>query len=124
MAGSDARFSVGHYVEFVDTPGAGGVVFELHDGLAGLRLLSQKLKDMGCGEETHEPVDNLRLVSAVKLGSRVSLKSDGQKCSGLVFEFQGDGLFAGLHDLSQKLKDMGCGEETHEPVDNLEELLG
>ena len=49
----------------------------------------------------------------------VYFKSDGQACSGTVFEFQDEGMVAGLKDLSAKLKGMGCGDETHEPVENL-----
>jgi uncharacterized protein YidB (DUF937 family) len=109
----------GQFVTFADNPACSGVVFEVNEGIAGLRELSQKLKDMGCGEETHEPVDNLRAVSALKIGDKVHIKSDGPAYSGTVFEFQDNGQVAGLQELSQKLKNTGCGEQTHEMVENL-----
>lgn len=111
---------VGMFVVLKEVPNAGGVVFQIEEGIAGLRSLSQKMRDMGCGEETHEPLDNLVPVSTIKIGQRVFFKSDGRAASGVVFEFQDDGNVAGLNELSQKLKDMGCGEVTHEPVENLE----
>ena len=112
---------VGQFVTFKDPPGASGTIFEFQDDgmVAGLRGTSQKLKDMGCGDETHEPVENLTSPSDVAVGDVVYFKSDGQACSGTVFEFQDEGMVAGLKDLSAKLKGMGCGDETHEPVENL-----
>ncbi|KAG8468187.1 hypothetical protein KFE25_013270 [Diacronema lutheri] len=114
-----AAVEIGMYCRFADNPACGGVVFQLEGGVAGLRSLSQKLTDMGCGEETHEPLNNLQPVSTIKIGQRVFFKSDGPAASGEVFEFQDDGNVAGLTKLSQKLKDTGCGEQTHEPVENL-----
>lgn len=119
---SDDGVGVGSFVAFADNAACTGVVFEVTDGVAGLRQLSQKLKDMGCGEETHEPLDNLKAVHSLKVGQRVHFKSDGPACQGVIFEFQDEGRVAGLRELSQKLKDMGCGEETHEPVDNLSSM--
>ena len=112
---------VGQFVQFKDEPACSGVVFEFQDDgkVAGINQLSKKLVDMGCGEETHEAVENLKAESEVAIGDRVFLKSDGEAFSGEVFEFQDDGKVAGLKALSTKLQTLGCGEETHEPVENL-----
>ena len=112
---------VGQFVTFKDPPGASGVIFEFQDDgmVAGLRNLSQKLKDMGCGEETHEPVENLQAAGELAVGDVVYMKSDGVAFSGTIFEFQDEGMVAGLKDLSEKVKGLGCGEETHEPCENL-----
>ena len=56
--------------------------------VAGLRNVSQKIKDMGAGEETHEPVENLELIDGCQLcvGQTVYLKSDGPEVTGEIFE--------------------------------------
>lgn len=78
--------------------------------VAGLKNLSQKLKDMGVGEETHEPVENLEPASSgLAVGDLVYLISDGKAFSGTIFEFQDDGFVAGLKDLSEKLASLGAG---------------
>ena len=88
--------------------------------VAGLKNLSQKLVDSGVNE-THEPVENLTIgANGLKVGDTVFMKSDGPDFFGTVFEFQDGGMVAGLRDLSDKLKGLGCGEETHEPIENLE----
>uniref|UniRef100_A0A7S0IMW1 Uncharacterized protein n=1 Tax=Calcidiscus leptoporus TaxID=127549 RepID=A0A7S0IMW1_9EUKA len=110
-------------VRFKDTPTAVGTVYALEeDGMvAHLINLSQKLQDMGCGEETHEPLENLEPISDIKVGQRVFFKNDGSDFSGEVFEFVDDGMVAGLKDLSPKLAALGA-DPTHEPVDNLAQL--
>ena len=87
--------------------------------VAGLTNLSQKLIASGVDKETHEPVENLEKVCDFKVGQKVYFKSDGPAFCGIIFEFQDDGMVAGLKDLSDKLKGLGCGDETHEPVENL-----
>ena len=101
---------VGSYVRFKDTPGASGVVFEFQDDgmVAGLKDVSEKLKAMGIEEQTHEPVENLEAASEVAIGDRVYFASDGPDFTGTVFEFQDDGMVAGLMDLSDKLAGLGC----------------
>ena len=56
--------------------------------VAGLRNVSQKIKDMGAGEDTHEPVENLELIDGCQLcvGQTVYLKSDGPEVTGEIFE--------------------------------------
>lgn len=75
---------------------------------------------MGCGDETHEPMDNLESACVVRTGMKVYLTSDGPTATGDVVKIFLDGpmLLAELKT-GQKLKDMGCGDETHEPVENL-----
>ena len=46
-------------------------------------------------------------------------RGDGEAFSGTIFEFQDDGMVAGLSELSAKLTGLGCGEQTHEPLENL-----
>ena len=112
---------VGQFVQFNDDLACSGVVFEFQDdgNVAGINQLSEKLVNMGVEEETHEPVENLKAVSDVAIGDVVFLKSDGEAFSGTVFEFQDNGMVAGLKDLSAKLTGLGCGEQTHEPCENL-----
>lgn len=112
---------VGQLVKFKDNPVCTGVVFEFVDGgnVAGLNTISQKLKDMGVGEETHEPCDNLEALCEFAIGDVVFLKGDGEAFYGTVFEFQDNGEVCGLKDLSERLKGLGCGEETHEPAEGL-----
>ena len=115
--------------------------------VAGLKNITQKLKDMGVGEETHEPVENLQPASSLAVGQRCFLQSDGEAYSGEIFEVRaspctraplhlarshtavspqfvmdGDMLLAGLKSLSDKLSATGCGEVTHEPAENLAPL--
>ena len=60
-------------------------------------------------EETHEPVENLEVASPIAVGDKVYFKSDGEAFFGTVFEFQDGGMVAGLRELSDKLKGLGCG---------------
>ena len=108
---------VGNYVVFKDNPAFSGVIFEFQDEgmVAGLKNISQKLKDSGAPDETHEPVENLALgvgAGGLKIGDVVTFKSDGPTFFGTVFEFQDEGMVAGLKELSDKLKGTGCGDET------------
>ena len=100
----------GAFVTFADNPAWGGVVFEFQDEgmVAGLKDCTQKLKDQG-SEITHEPVENLKAVSDICIGDKVFMKSDGEAFLGTVFEFQDDGMVAGLKELSDKIKGLGCG---------------
>jgi hypothetical protein len=112
---AQAEMAVGNFVVFKDNKAFSGVIFEFQDDgmVAGLRNISQKLKDSGAPEETHEPVENLEIgAGGLKIGDVVTFKSDGPSCYGTVFEFQDEGMVAGLKDLSEKLKGMGCGDET------------
>ena len=69
---------------------------------AGLRLR----------DETHEPVENLQLVSSdLAIGDKAYLLGDGNEFHGTIFEFVDDGMVAGLKDLSAKLVGLGCGWE-------------
>ena len=43
------------------------------------------------------------------IGDKVYFKSDGQAFYGTVYEFQDDGVIAGLKDLSEMVKALGCG---------------
>mmetsp|Transcript_32318 Transcript_32318/g.96239 ORF Transcript_32318/g.96239 Transcript_32318/m.96239 type:complete len:122 (-) Transcript_32318:412-777(-) len=116
---------VGSAVRFKDNGALRGVVFEFQDdgAVAGLNCLSKKLADSGCGETTHEPVENLEEVEDVwRIGSKVFLQSDGPEFYGEIFEYQDDMAVAGLKNLSEKLNNLGCGEQTHEPVENLKLL--
>jgi len=101
-----------------------GVIFEFQDDgmVAGLNKPSEKLMAMGIETETHEPVDNLEAIGPLAVGDVVCFKSDGPDFYGTIFEFQDEGSVAGLKALSPKLAGLGSGEETHEPVDNLELL--
>ena len=112
---------VGQFVVFKDNPMCSGTVFEFQDDgmVAGLKGCSQKLQDMGVGEETHEPCENLKATSAFAIGDKVYLKGDGEAFYGTIFEFQDEGMVAGIKELSAKLTGLGCGEQTHEPVENL-----
>lgn len=79
-------------MRFKDKHGACGVIYEFQDDgmVAGLKDLSQPLKAMGCGEETHEPVENLEVVpeaAGLKVGQTVYLKSDGPDVTGEIFMF-------------------------------------
>ena len=57
---------------------------------------------------------------SLRVGQYVRFK-DNPACTGVVFEFQDDGMVGGLKGLSDKLKSMmGGPDETHEPVENLE----
>ena len=57
---------------------------------------------------------------SLRIGQYVRFK-DNPQCTGVLFEFQDDGMVGGLTNLSEKLKGMmGGPEETHEPVENLE----
>ena len=118
---AEAEIRVGQFVVFKDNPECSGVVFEFQDDgmVAGLKNCSQKLQDMGVGEETHEPCENLKPSSEFAIGDKVYLKGDGEAFSGTIFEFQDDGMVAGLSELSAKLTGLGCGEQTHEPCENL-----
>lgn len=112
---AQAEMAVGNFVVFKDNKAFSGVIFEFQDDsmVAGLRNISQKLKDSGAPEETHEPVENLEIgAGGLKIGDVVTFKSDGPSCYGTVFEFQDEGMVVGLKDLSEKLKGMGCGDET------------
>ena len=61
-------------------------------------------------EETHEPCENLKVLSGeFAVGDTVFFKSDGPDFTGTIFEFQDDGMVAGLRDLSPKVKALGCG---------------
>ena len=60
-------------------------------------------------EETHEPVENLTATCSVAVGDKVFFKSDGPEFYGTIFEFQDDGMVAGLRDISAKLSGLGCG---------------
>ena len=129
---------IGNYVRFKDNPQAMGVIFEVSDAkpkvhamhiptlvpllavpsfqqfqdegmVAGLNQVSDKLIAMGVGEQTHEPVDNLEIVTPLKVGQKVFLKSDGPEFTGEIFEFQDAGMVAGLRSLSAKLSGLGCG---------------
>ena len=112
---------VGQFVTFKDNSACSGTVFEFQDDgmVAGLKGCSQKLQDMGVGEETHEPCENLKPSSEFAIGDKVYLKGDGEAFYGTIFEFQDDGMVAGIKELSAKLTGLGCGEQTHEPVENL-----
>ncbi|KOO30983.1 hypothetical protein Ctob_013274 [Chrysochromulina tobinii] len=115
---------VGQLVKFKDNGDCWGTVFEFQDEgmVAGLRNVSQKIKDMGAGEETHEPVENLELIDGCQLcvGQTVYLKSDGPEVTGEIFELLMDGpmVLAGLKP-GAKLLAMGTPEVTHEPAENL-----
>lgn len=57
---------------------------------------------------------------SLRVGQYVRFK-DNPACTGVIFEFQDDGMVGGLKSLSDKLKSMmGGPDETHEPVENLE----
>ena len=104
--------AVGQFVTFKDNPAFSGTIFEFQDDgmVAGLKNISQKLKDSGAPDETHEPVENLNVgAGGLKVGDVVSFKSDGPEFYGTIFEFQDEGFVAGLKDLSAKLKGTGCG---------------
>ena len=119
-----SALAVGQFVTFSSDSGMGGTIFEFQDEgmVAGLNNLTDKLKASGCGEQTHEPCENLVAASALRVGQTVWLVSDGKELYGTIFEWQDNGAVAGLNQLSDKLKGLGCGEETHEPVENLQPL--
>ena len=54
-----------------------------------------------------------------RIGQYVKFK-DTPGAGGVIFEFQDDGMVAGLKSISEKLVSMGVEGETHEPVENLE----
>jgi len=112
---------VGQLVRFKDNSACWGVVFEFQDEgqVAGIHS-NQKLKDMGCGDETHEPVENLEPLTTLCVGQKVFLTSDGPAVTGEIKDFlvEGDMVLAALKP-GEKLQAMGVGDETHEPVDNL-----
>ena len=101
---------IGSYVTFKDNGAFGGAVFEFQDdgAVAGLNNCTKKLQDQG-SEVTHEPLDNLQAKHNICIGDKVYFKSDGQAFYGTVYEFQDDGVIAGLKDLSEMVKALGCG---------------
>lgn len=106
-------FEIGQLVTFKDNPACSGVIFEFQDDgmVAGLRSLSEKLIAMGVEGETHEPTENLDVVDTggLKVGDVAYMKSDGQAFYGTIFEFQDGGMVAGMRELSDKIKGLGCG---------------
>ena len=63
--------------------------FQDEGQVAGLRFLSEKLKALGVGEETHEPVENLEAhvaTTGFSVGQVVYLSSDGPAVNGEILE--------------------------------------
>jgi hypothetical protein len=85
------------------------VQFQEDGMVAGLKGLSEKLYAQGAEGETHEPAENLVPTSSLAVGDKVFLAGDGPEFFGTIFEFQDDGMVAGIQDLSDKLKGLGCG---------------